>query len=138
MVRAVNLALLVAFPVAWFAPLIRAGVLPLFGLTEISVITGLQTLWEVDAPLALLVTFLAVGAPMAKTVGLALLHAGLMARAVLPALHLMGRLAMADVFLIAVYVVVVKGVGLATVEVAWGLWLFTGCVAASLWVAARS
>ena len=38
-------------------------------------------------------------------------------------------------FLIALYVVVIKGVGLATVETAWGLWLFTGCVLASLVIA---
>ena len=39
---------------------------------------------------------------------------------------------MADVFLIAIYIVVVKGVGLAHVETAWGLYLFTGCVLASI------
>ncbi len=50
----------------------------------------------------------------------------------LPALHILGKLAMADVFLIALYVVVVKGVGLAHVETAWGLWLFTGCILGSL------
>ena len=42
MLRYANLALLILFPLAWFAPLLRAGVLPLFGLSEISVITGLQ------------------------------------------------------------------------------------------------
>ena len=39
---------------------------------------------------------------------------------------------MADIFLIALYITVVKGVGLATVETAWGLYLFTACVLASL------
>lgn len=130
--RYANLALLVLFPVAWFAPLLRAGLLPLFGLSEISVITGLQALWESDVALALLVTTLAIFAPWAKTLGLALLHFGLLSPRALPALHLMGKLAMADVFLIALYVVVVKGVGLAHVETAWGLYLFTGCILASL------
>jgi uncharacterized paraquat-inducible protein A len=69
---------------------------------------------------------------MAKTVGLALIDFGLMDRRVLSALHILGKLAMADIFLIALYIVVVKGVGLATVEVAWGMWLFTGCVILSL------
>jgi uncharacterized paraquat-inducible protein A len=127
-----NLALLVLFPVAWFAPLMRAGLLPLFGLDEISVVTGLQSLWESDAPLALAVTFLAVFAPMLKTLGLALIHFRLLSPRVKPAVWLIGRLAMGDVFLIALYIVVVKGVGLATVEVAWGLYLFTGCILASL------
>lgn len=130
-----NLALLALFPLAWFAPLLRAGLLPLFGLSEISIITGLQSLWATDVGLALVVTGMAIFAPWAKTIGLALLHFGLLSPKALPALHILGRLAMADVFLIALYVVVVKGVGLATVEVAWGLYLFTACVLASLVIA---
>lgn len=39
---------------------------------------------------------------------------------------------MADVFLVALYIVLAKGVGHATVETAWGLWLFTGCILVSL------
>ena len=132
MLRAATLALLVLFPVAWFAPLLRAGLLPLFGLSEISVVTGLQSLWATDIPLALLVTFLAIFAPFAKTLGLALLQFGLLSPRTLPALHLLGRLAMADVFLIALYIVIVKGVGLAHVETAWGLYLFTFCILASM------
>ena len=41
-----NLILLILFPVAWAAPLMRAGLLPWFGLEEISVLTGLSALWE--------------------------------------------------------------------------------------------
>ncbi len=41
---------------------------------------------------------------------------------------------MADVFLVALYIVIVKGVGIGHVSTAWGLWLFTGCVLASIWV----
>lgn len=123
-----NLSLLVLYPVAWFAPLLRAAVLPLFGMTEISVLSGLQSLWASDAALALLVTFLAVFAPYAKTILLALVQFGLLSDRVLPVLHLLGRLAMADVFLAALYIVLAKGVGHATIEVAWGLWLFTACV----------
>lgn len=134
MLRLLNLALLIALPIAWFAPLLRAGLLPIFGLDEISVITGLQSLWGTDAALALLVTFLAVFAPYAKTIGLALIHFNLLSPRTLPALHILGKLAMADVFLIAIYIVLVKGIGLATVETAWGLYLFTACVLASLWI----
>ena len=132
LVKALNLVLLVLFPVAWFAPLLRAGLLPLFGLSEISVISGLQALWGSDVALALLVTMLAIFAPYLKTIGLALLHFGLLSARALPALHLLGKLAMADMFLIALYVVVVKGVGMAHVETAWGLYLFTGCILMSL------
>ncbi|WP_424986087.1 paraquat-inducible protein A [Microbulbifer sp. S227A] len=130
--RFANLALLILYPVAWFAPLLRAGLLPLFGLSEISVVTGLQSLWSSDVALALLVTFLAIFAPYLKTIGLAMIHFGLMRRKVLPVFDILGKLAMADIFLIALYVVVVKGIGVATIETAWGLYLFTGCVLASV------
>lgn len=133
-----NLALLVLFPIAWFAPLMRAALLPIFGMDEISVITGLQSLWKSDAVLALLVTCLAVFAPYAKTIGLALLHFGLLSPRALPALEVLGKLAMADVFLIALYIVIVKGAGMVTVETAWGLYLFTGCILASILISWRS
>lgn len=132
MLRLANLSLLILFPIAWFAPLLRAGVLPIFGLSEISVISGLQALWRTDVVLALLVSFLAIFAPYLKTIGLALIHFGLMRRKVLPALEFLGKLAMGDVFLIALYIVVVKGVGIATIETAWGLYFFTGCILASI------
>jgi paraquat-inducible protein A len=127
-----NLALLFLFPVAWFAPLLRAALLPVFGMSEISVVTGLQSLWQSDAALALVVTFFAVFAPFAKTVGLALIHFDLLSARALPVLHVMGKLAMADVFLIAVYIVIAKGTGYVTIETAWGLYLFTGLIVASL------
>jgi paraquat-inducible protein A len=130
--RLANLALLVLFPIAWFAPLLRAGLMPLFGLDEISVLTGLQSLWDSDIPLALIVTAFALFAPYLKTIGLALIHFNLASPRLLPALHILGKLAMADVFLIALYIVLVKGIGLATVETAWGLYLFTACILASM------
>lgn len=133
MLKYANLALLVLFPVAWFAPLIRAGLnLPLFGLSEISVVSGLQSLWKSDVVLALIVTVFALFAPYLKTIGLALIHFGLLRRKVLPALQILGKLAMADIFLIALYITISKGIGLATVETAWGLYLFTGCILASI------
>lgn len=128
-----NLALLILFPVAWFAPLMRAGLdLPLFGLSGISVVSGLQSLWETDVALALLVTFFALFAPYVKTLGLALFQFGLLDRRAQPALFMLGRLAMADIFLIALYITVIKGIGIGRVETAWGLYLFTGCILASL------
>ncbi len=132
----VNLALLVAFPVAWFAPLMRAGILPLFKLSEISVISGLQSLWDSDVFLALLVTVFALFAPYLKTIVLALVHFDLLSPKLLPVLAWLGKLAMADVFLIALYIVLTKGVGIGKIETAYGLYLFTGCILVSLVVSA--
>ena len=126
--KLLNLALIIAFPIAWFAPLLRAGFLPLFGLSEISIISGLQSLWESDVYLALLVTFFALFAPYVKTLGLALVHFGLLSTKVMPALSVLSKLAMADIFLIAVYITVSKGIGVGRIETAWGLYLFTGCI----------
>jgi paraquat-inducible protein A len=132
--KLINLALLIAFPIAWFAPLMRAGLLPLFGLSEISVISGLQSLWKSDVALALMVTFFALFAPYVKTLGLALLHFGLLSARVKPALSLLSKLAMADIFLIAVYITVAKGIGVGRIETAWGLYLFTGCILVQLFL----
>ena len=136
--RYANLSLLVLFPIAWFAPLLRAGVLPLFKLSEISVISGLQSLWKTDVFLALLVTIFAIFAPYLKTIGLALVHFRLASPRLIPALGIIGKFAMADVFLIAIYVVVVKGVGFGKVETAWGLYLFTACILASILISSLS
>lgn len=136
--RYLNLTLLILFPIAWFAPLMRAALLPIFGMDEISVITGLQSLWESDPILALVVTFMAIFAPYAKTIGLALLHWNLLSAKTLPVLEILGKLAMADVFLIALYIVIVKGAGYVTIETAWGLYFFTGCILASILISWKS
>lgn len=135
MLRLANLSLLILFPIAWFGPLLRAGLLPFFDLDAISVVSGLQALWDKDVFLALLVTFLALFAPYLKTIGLALVHFRLASPRLMPALHLLGRLAMADIFLIALYIVVAKGVGVGRVETDWGLYLFTFCILASMVIA---
>ena len=114
----------------------RAGILPLFSLSEISVISGMQALWESDVALALLVTAFALFAPYLKTIGLALVHFNLLKDQTLPVLSWIGKLAMADVFLIALYIVVFKGVGVGRVETGWGLYLFTACILASIVISA--
>jgi paraquat-inducible protein A len=138
MLRYINLSLLVLYPIAWFAPLMKAGFLPLFGLKEISVVSGLQSLWGSDIFLALLVTTFALFAPYLKTIGLALLHWDLLSPKLLPALHFIGKLAMADVFLIALYITLTKGIGVGRIETAWGLYLFTACILISILISWRS
>ena len=137
LLRFANYALLILYPVAWFAPLLKAGfILPIFGLTEISVVSGLQSLWENDVALALVVTMLAIFVPYMKTIAIALIHARLLSPRLLPLLTWLGRLAMADVFLVALYIVIAKASAPTHIETLWGLWLFTGCVLASLVISA--
>lgn len=134
MLRVLNLSLLILYPIAWAAPLMRAGVLPLFGLTEISVLSGVRALWASDIFLALVVTVFAFIAPYLKTLGLALVQFDILGPRALPALAFIGKLAMADVFLIALYITLAKGIGFGRIEVAWGLYLFTACILMSLWI----
>ena len=141
-----NLALIVLFPLAWFAPLIRTGLIDeyqlptwlggstVFALDTVTVVSGLRSLWGTDVFLAVVVAFFALVAPMLKCVGMALLQVGLLPPRVQPWIVFMGKLAMADIFILALFVVIAKGVGIGTVEVAWGLYLFTGAVIASLLV----
>tara|TARA_B100001093_G_scaffold489732_1_gene528153 strand:+ start:272 stop:718 length:447 start_codon:yes stop_codon:yes gene_type:complete len=138
MLRYLNLGLLVLFPLSWFAPLMHAGLLPLFGLSQISIITGVQSLWQTDIILACLVMFFALIAPMLKTGLLALMHFGVVPPSGFSLLALLGKLAMADVFLIALYIVIFKDVGLGHVETAWGLYFFSLCILASEAVQALS
>lgn len=134
MYRFINLALLLAYPISWFAPLMKAGLLPLFKLSEVSVISGLQSLWDTDIFLALIVALFALFVPYLKTIGLALVHQGLLSARFAPLLAILGKLAMADVFLIALYITLAKGIGVGRLEVAWGLYLFTACILTSVWI----
>ena len=130
--RLLNLALLVLFPISWFAPLAPAGLLPFFGLSEMSVVSAVETLIETDLFLAVVVAAFALVAPLVKVLAVAAIQFRFFRRGALDLLDYLGKLAMADVFLIAVYVVVAKGVGIGRIETAWGLYLFTFCVIASM------
>jgi len=130
--RAAIIALLVLFPIAWTAPLMRAAILPIFGIQEISILSGLLELWRSDIWLAAIVTLFAVIAPYAKLLALWAQAKGRLPTRARPALHLANKLAMADIFLIALYIVIAKGAGHVTVRPAWGLYLFTACILASL------
>ena len=66
---AANALLLILFPLSWFAPLMRAGLLPLFGLNEISLWSGIASLWQTDVFFAVVVIIFAITAPTAKRRG---------------------------------------------------------------------
>lgn len=138
MLRIANLALLALYPVAWMSPLATAGLLPWFEGDRITILGGVGDLWQVDPVLSILVAFFAMVVPYTKTLALAAVHFGRLSLGALPVIEAIGKLSMADVFLIAVYIVVVKGVGLGHVTTAWGLWFFTACVLAQVWIAWRT
>ena len=44
----------------------------------------------------------------------------------------LSKLAMADVFLLALHIVIAKGIGVGQIQIAWGLYIFTAAVLTSL------
>ena len=133
---ALNLALLILYPIAWNAPLARAAILPFFSGSELTIFGGVADLWRTDIFLATIVAIFAVLAPYLKTILLAAVHLRLVGGdRWFAALEFAGKLSMADVFLLAVYIVAIKGVGIGHVETAWGLYLFTALVLSSLFIA---
>lgn len=131
--RLVNLALLGLFPLAWVAPLARAEVIWFWGADEVSIISGIRQLYEKDFFLCMVVLIFAVVAPYMKTVALAYAQfsesqAG---RRMMPAIEILGRLSMTDVFLLAFYITLYRGV--ADIQIGWGLYLFTALVLLSIW-----
>jgi hypothetical protein len=124
--------LLALWPVAWTAPLLRTGLVPFLEGDAVSVLSGVAALWRSDPALAALVAGLGVLAPFLKALALTAVHVGWLGPRALPTLEVLGKLSMADVFLLAMVVVVAKGVGIGRVEPAWGLHLFAGVALASL------
>jgi len=133
----INLALLGLYPIAWFAPLISAGLLPIFGMDQISILSGIISMWDSDPFLGAVVFLFAIAAPAIKT--LSNVIADFFGKALLPPWAAIGlaRFAMADVFLIALYLTVIKGIGVGRLTTEWGLYVFTLCVIVSVLVTVR-
>ncbi|MGG7565690.1 paraquat-inducible protein A [Rhodovulum sp. DZ06] len=129
-----NLSFVLLWPAAWSVPLLELGLVEMIGGRTVSVLGGLEILWAKDALLACLVALLGVVMPMGKTLLLAAVQAGKLRARALPLIEIAGKLSMADVFLLAMIVVVAKGVGIGFARPLWGLYAFALCVLASMLV----
>lgn len=136
LVQIATIALLILFPVAWLAPLAEAGfAMPIFGGAEISILSGVIELARSDIFLCAVVAIFAILIPYMKTILLIGVQFGQLGAPDkwLKILGIIGKLSMADVFLIAMYVVLIKGVGIGDIIIDWGLYLFTALVLVSIW-----
>jgi uncharacterized paraquat-inducible protein A len=125
---------LLLVPVTWWLPLFTARV-PFLWRQDVSIATGLAELWRLDLTLFAAVLLFSVVAPLAKGLLLVWIWHRLPRDRTGPALDrlaLLGKLSMAEVFLLAVILVGIKGVGVGTVEVTWGLPVFVVVVVLSL------
>ena len=87
---------------------------------------------EKEKALAAQVVLFALEAPLGKTQTQATEHLGRAGPRALPWIAALGKLARAEVFLIALYVVLARGQAIGRVETAWGLWRFTAAVLISI------
>lgn len=131
--KMVNLALLCLFPLAWQAPLAEATVAWFFTADRISIFSGVVDLYQKDLFLCVVVAFFAIVAPFLKTIALvyAQFSDSAQGRRMLPAIEVLARLSMTDVFLLAFYITAYQGVG--DIEIQWGAYFFTALVLASIW-----
>jgi paraquat-inducible protein A len=123
-------------PLTWWLPLFEARV-PFLWRQQVSIASGLAELWRLDPLLCAVVFLFSVLAPLAKAAALVAVwyQAPLAnARRQLDRLAILGKLAMTEVFLLAVIIVGIKGVGIGTVEIACGLHTFVVIVVLSLGV----
>jgi len=125
---------LLAVPFTWWLPLFVARV-PFLWREEVSIASGLAELWRLDLVLWAAVLVFSVLTPLAKSVALVWIWYRVpapRARRLLDRLSLLGKLAMTEVFLLAVILIGLKGVGIGSVEVSWGLHPFIAAVLLSL------
>ena len=127
-------------PVTWWLPLFVARV-PFLWRQEVSIASGLGELWRLDRLLCLAVFLFSVLAPAVKGAALVWVWYRVPDQPapapLLDRLALLGKLAMTEMFLLAVIIVGLKGVGIGTVETSWGLHVFVAVVllsfASSTW-----
>ncbi len=117
---------LIALPFTWFLPLFRTELL-VFLDNEVTVIGAARTLLKADLMLFAVIVLFGMVVPVAKLTGLLYAWAILpreMARTWIGGLNKISKFSMLDIFLIAVTIVGLKGVGLGKVEIAYGLYAF--------------
>jgi paraquat-inducible protein A len=93
--------------------------------------SGLVELWRLDILLCLVVFVFSVLTPVVKSAALVWVWYRVpVARAsrLLDRLSLLGKLAMTEIFLLAVIIVGLKGLGIGRVETSWGLQAFVAAV----------
>ena len=132
MLKITNILILICFPISWFAPLMHASLLPLFGMSEITIISGIKALWDSDKFLATVVVFFAIFVPIFKNLTFTLLQFGFFSSILPLVLKFISKFSMAEIFLIALYITVFKSTSFGHIEIGWGCYLFTFCVIGSI------
>lgn len=121
---------LIALPFTWYLPLFRTELL-VFLDNEVTVIGAARTLLKADLLLFAIIVLFGMVVPVAKLAGLIYAWAIVpreAGRAWIGGLNKISKFSMLDIFLIAVTIIGLKGVGLGKVEIGYGLYAFAGVV----------
>ncbi len=125
---------LVALPLSWWLPVFTTETL-LFFKYEVSIVIAVVTLFEVDLFLCIVVVLFSMVAPVIKNAAFIYVWYRVPSTHALrwvSRLIFLGKISMAEIFLIALAIVGIKGVNLQQVFVEYGLYCFSVVILASL------
>jgi len=127
-----NVATVLVLPVIWFLPLLRSSAF-LFIKSEISIVSGATELYDSDFFLFLVIVVFAMIMPLVKSMLYVWIWFGNISehKGMLWLGGAAAKLSMTDVFLLALAIIGVKGLGVGSIEVLSGLYVFAAVVLGS-------
>lgn len=132
----ISLLLVVAFPIVFFVPLLTTSFW-FFTQTNITLTHAINELFKIDKFLFTVVVVFGVVFPFLKAIMSVLCCYYFDIRSIeryLVPLSYIAKLSMLDVMLLAFFVVAFKGVGIGTVQVKYGLYVYASLITASLFL----
>ena len=134
-IKLINLFLIGIIPSSWFLPIAYTGLVPWFGLKEISIVSSLQVLCKTNLFLCLVVFFSVIIFPMIKLIFLSLAHFNIVKNDSLSILLIVSQFSMSEVFILSFYIVITKSTWLGHLSIAWGFYVFCFATIISLIIA---
>jgi uncharacterized paraquat-inducible protein A len=128
------MVVLVALPLSWWLPMFTTQTL-LFFEHKVSIVVAIATLFETDLFLCSVVVLFSIVAPVLKNAAFIYVWYRVPNSHALrwvSRLTLLGKLSMAEIFLVALAIVGIKGVALQQVYVDFGLYFFSLVILTSL------
>jgi paraquat-inducible protein A len=130
----ISLLLLVLLPGAFFVPLLSTGFW-VFRKSNLTLAHAVYELYSIDESLFVIVAVFGILCPITKSIMSAYCWYYVRISTVekyLVALSYVAKLSMLDVMLLAVFVIALKGVGIGSVHVRYGLYVYATVVVSSL------
>ena len=127
---------LIFFPIVFFVPLLTTKFW-FYSRNDIALFRGAYDLYHVDKFLFIIVFVFGMLIPAVKMIASVLCWYFFQVSSVKRHCEILGhlaKLAMLDIMLLAIFVIAFKGVGIGTVEVKYGLYIYTVFIVASLFL----